>query len=105
MIELGGLPASQRIVDGLSDLEAGKISVGALMVAIASRRLTDLGLSIPPYEQLPRDPELALYELLCARSQDPFFAYRAVLGELDSFVSSLEARHTRKTTRTTFASS
>ena len=91
MIDLEGLPASRRISRGLGDLEEGAITVEALMVAVASRRLTDLGLSIPPYEDLPRDPELALYELLCANSQDPFFAYRALLDELDSFVSSLEA--------------
>lgn len=91
MTEIEGLPASRRISRGLRDLKEGEITVDALVVAIASRRLTDLGLSIPPRKELPRDPQLALYELLCAHSQDPFFAYRAVLDELDSFVSSLEA--------------
>jgi len=91
MTELEGLPASRRISRGLRDLKEGAVTVDALVVAVASRRLTDLGLPIPPREELPRDPELALYELLCAHSQDPFFAYRAVLAELDSFVSSLEA--------------
>ena len=91
MTDLDGLPASQRISRGLRDLEEGEVTVDALVVAIASRRLIDLGLSISPREELPRDPELALYELLCARREDPFFAYRAVLDELDSFISSLEA--------------
>jgi hypothetical protein len=91
MTDLDGLPASQRISRGLRDLKEGEVTVDALVVAIASRRLGGLGLPIPPREELPRDPELALYELLCARLEDPFFAYRAVLDELDSFVSSLEA--------------
>jgi len=87
MTDLDGLPASQRISRGLE----GQVTADALVVAIASRRLADLGLPIPPREELPRDPELALYELLCDRQEDPFFAYRAVLDELDSFVSSFEA--------------
>ncbi|NHZ73496.1 MAG: hypothetical protein GWP16_03390 [Nitrospirae bacterium] len=91
MTDLEGLPASQRISRGLRDLEEGEVTVDALVVAIASHRLAGLGLPVPPREELPRDPELALYELLCARREDPFFAYRAVLDELDSFVSSLEA--------------
>ncbi len=91
MNELDGLPANQRISRGLRDLEKGEITADALLVTVASRRLADLGLPIPPREELPRDPELALYDLLCAHSQDPFFAYRAVLDELDSFVSCLEA--------------
>ena len=91
MAELEGLPASRRIFRGLRDLEEGEVTVDALVVAVAAHRLTDLGLPIPPRAELPRDPELALYELLCAHSQDPFFAYRAVLDELDSFVSNLEA--------------
>jgi hypothetical protein len=91
MTDLDGLPASQRISRGLRDLEEGEVTVDALVVAIASRRLTGLGLPIPPREELPRDPELALYELLCASLEDPFFSYRAILDELDSFVSSLEA--------------
>ncbi len=91
MTDLDGLPASERISRGLRDLEEGEVTVDALVVAIASRRLTGLGLPIPPREELPRDPELALYEILCARLEDPFFAYRAVLDELDSFISSLQA--------------
>jgi len=91
MTELEGLPAGDAIARGLRDLEEEKISVDALLVVVASRRLTDLGLSMPPGVDLPREPELALYEILCAQSEDPFFAYKAALGELDSFVSSLEA--------------
>lgn len=92
MTDLEGLPASETIARGLSDLQEGALTVDALLVAVAARRLADLGLPMPPSADLPKDPELALYDLLCGQSDDPFFAYRARLDELDSFVSSLEAR-------------
>lgn len=92
MTELDGLPGSRRFLRGIRDLTSGKSSVEALLVAVASRRLAELGLPLPAAEDLPREPELLLYELLCSQSQDPFFAYGALLGELDSFISSLEAR-------------
>ena len=92
MVDLAGLPAGTRVSSGLRDLKAGELTIDALMVTVASRRLEYLGLPIPPRELLPSEPELALYELLCTRSEDAFNAYRAILGELDSFISILEAR-------------
>ncbi len=92
MTELDGLPGSASVLRGIRDLSSGKSSVEALVVAVASRRLRELGLPLPAAEDLPREPELLLYELLCSQSQDPFFAYCALLSELDSFVSCLEAR-------------
>lgn len=90
--ELAGLPAADRVARGLEDLARGELTVHALLLAVASTRLTDLGIPLPRLDSLPRDPELALYELLCSRSEDPYSAYRAALDELDSFLSSLEAR-------------
>lgn len=92
MTELDGLPGSQQFLCGIRDLTSGELSAEALLVAIAARRLTELGLPLPAAKHLPREPELRLYELLCSQSQDPFFAYGALLGELDSFLSCLEAR-------------
>jgi len=92
MTELRGLPAADRIANGLRDLAAGARSADALLVAIASRRLTELGLDVSSKAGLPDEPELALYDLLCGSSDDPFYAYGAALRELDSFVSALEAR-------------
>lgn len=92
MTDLEGLPAAERVDRGLRDLAAGAITVDSLLLAVASRRLADLGLAIPANEELPRDPELALYARLCSLAEDPYFAYRAALDELDSFVLSLEAR-------------
>ncbi len=92
MNDLDGLPGNQRFLRGIRDLTSGKRSVEALLVAVASRRLTELGLPLPATKDLPREPELLLYELLCSQSEDPYFEYGALLGELDSFVSCLAAR-------------
>lgn len=91
MTELDGLPAADRISNGLRDLAAGVRSADALLVAIASRRLTELGLDVRSKVGLTDEPELALYDLLCDSADDPFYAYGAALRDLDSFVSALEA--------------
>lgn len=92
MPELTGLPAADRIERGLRALARGERSADALLVAIAAGRLRELGFDLPDRARLPRDPELALYRTLGSTSEDPFFAYRAALAELDSFLSCCERR-------------
>lgn len=92
MVDLEGLPAAERIARGLLEAGEGRATVDALLVAIASRRLDDLGLPVPNAETLSPDAELALYALLGQVADDPYAAYNAALDELDSFLSSLEAR-------------
>jgi hypothetical protein len=89
---LEGLPAAERIQRGLRDAAANQMTVDALLVTIASRRLRDLGLPVEVHGSPVVEPELALYELLGSLSADPYYAYRAALAELDSFIASLEAR-------------
>ena len=91
MIDLAEFPSGERVAKGIRDLGEPEVTVEALLVAIASRRLGELGLPIPSQDVLPRDPELALYDLLCSLEVDPFFSYRALLDGLDSFVSSFES--------------
>ena len=92
MVDLEGLPGAERIVRGLREAGEGRPTADALLVAIASQRLDDLGLEVQNAETLGRDAELALYALLGEVADDPYSAYNAVLAELDSFLSSLEAR-------------
>ena len=92
MPDLDGLPGSERIARGLREAGEGRTTVDSVLVSIASRRLADLGLTVPSAARPSRDAELVLYELLAARSADPYYAYRAAVAELDSFLSSLEAR-------------
>ena len=92
MPDLEGLPGAERIARGLLEAGEGRATVDALLVAIASRRLDDLGLPVPNAGALGPDAELALYALLGEVTDDPYNAYNAALADLDSFLSSLEAR-------------
>jgi hypothetical protein len=61
-MELNELPGSELILLGLEDLRQGRNNtVGSLLIAIASIRLTEAGLDIPK-ESLATEPELALYD-------------------------------------------
>jgi len=104
MAELASLPAADRIERGLRALARGEWSADALLVAIAASRLRGLDFDLPDQSRLPRDPELALYRMLGSTSEDPFFAYRAALAELDSFLACCErlteGRRTRAEQRT-----
>jgi len=96
MIDLEGLPGADRIAGGLRDLRAGRLSTNALLVAVAARRLRDLGLPVPDAAALPGEPDLALYESLRGHpSGDPYYRYNALRRELDSFISCLETRCSR----------
>jgi hypothetical protein len=55
------------IAEGLADLEAGRITDGALLVSIGAPRLRILGY---PVEQPLADPERRLYELLAEANPD-----------------------------------
>lgn len=92
MPDLAQLPAADRIERGLRALARGEESADALLVAIAASRLREIGFELPDRTHLPRDPELALYRALGSTSEDPFFAYRAALAELDSFLAGCERR-------------
>jgi hypothetical protein len=69
----GSLPGEALVAAGLADLDRGRETVEAMLVALAATRLRDAGLPVAPPSRLPRDPERRLYELLQAR--DPRTAY------------------------------
>jgi hypothetical protein len=78
------------ILPGLDDLHNGKThTVGALLVAIASIRLTAAGLDIPK-DRLALEPELALYARLQEERDDAYPYYNALLDSLNSFCNALE---------------
>lgn len=89
---LDGLPAAERVLAGIADLDAGVRSADALLVAVAAERLREAGLAVPRQDRLPREPELELYAALARTGTDPYYAYRAALAELDSFIAALERR-------------
>lgn len=89
-MNLKELPGSEIILPGLSDLHRGESkTIGALLVAIASTRLTEAGLDIPK-EYLASEPELTLYAHLQDQREDAYLYYNALLGRLNSFCNALE---------------
>ena len=97
MTDLTGLPGAARHERGIRDLQAGRLSTDALLVAVAAGRLRELGLSVPEDSALPNEPDLALYESLRGHpTGDPYFRYNALRRELDSFISCLEIRRNRR---------
>ena len=92
-MNLNELPGAELILPGLDDLHNGKSNtVEALLVAIASTRLTDAGLDVPK-DRLAPEPELTLYARLQHERDDAYPYYNALLNSLNSFCSALELSH------------
>ena len=78
------------ILPGLEDLHDGESDmVGALLISIASTRLTQAGLKFPKSHLMP-EPELRLYDRLQQERDDPYPYYNALLSSLNSFCNALE---------------
>jgi hypothetical protein len=91
-MKLNELPRSELILPGLEDLHQGKSrTIGSLLIAIASIRLTEAGLDIPK-EPLASEPELALYAHLQNERDDAYYHYNALLNSLNSFCAALELK-------------
>lgn len=91
MASFTGLPGAENVERGVRDLNAGRRTVEALLVAAAATRLRGLGLPISAAAVVPEEPERALYALLGAEP-DPYYRYNALRRELDSFLAALESR-------------
>ena len=82
-----GLPGSDLIDAGLTDLSAGRESVEALLVAIGAPRLAQLGIATPPG---PDQPEHRLYALLAREDAESAHSrYNALIRRLVSFERAL----------------
>jgi hypothetical protein len=92
IMELNELPGSELILPGLEDLSQGRNNtIGALLISIASIRLTKAGLEIPKMP-LAAEPELALYDYLKGDREDAYSYYNALLNSLNSFCNALEQK-------------
>ncbi|MEO0853792.1 MAG: hypothetical protein AAFY15_09865 [Cyanobacteria bacterium J06648_11] len=90
-MDLNALPGADSILPGLDDLRDGRTdTVGALLIAIASTRLTNAGLEIPSCHLVP-EPELTLYNSLLDKREDAYPYYNALLDSLSSFCNALES--------------
>ena len=81
-------PGADLVEKGVRDLHAGAESPEALLVSIAARRLSALGLDVP--RTLP-DPEIRLYELLAREDEDSAHGrYNALVRRLVSYERAAE---------------
>jgi hypothetical protein len=91
---LAHLPGNEYLAEGLADLEHCRETLPALLLTIASERLAEAGLKIPP-KRWP-EPELRLYRLLRqSHGDDAHGQYNAHLRRLDSLCRALEASSRR----------
>ena len=100
-MNLNQLPGAETILPGLNDLHNGESNtIGALLIAIASTRLTEAGLDIAK-NHLPPEPELTLYALLQDEREDAYVYYNALLNQLNSFCNALELSYKYKPSKFT----
>jgi hypothetical protein len=78
------LPGEDLIETGLHDLNEGRETAAALLVAIGSPRLRRLGFNLP--DHLPPNPEHRLYDLLASSNPNSAHSrYNSLLRKLVSF--------------------
>ena len=95
-MNLNQLPGAETILPGLNDLHNGESNtIGALLIAIASTRLSQAGLDIPK-DHLAPEPELTLYANLQDKQEDAYIYYNALLNQLNSFCNALELSYKYK---------
>ena len=88
-MDLRRLPGGELIVEGLADLQAGRVTTASLLVAIGAGRMRRAGLEVPAREIA--DAEIRLYELLAAEDSDSAHSrYNALIRRLVSFERALE---------------
>lgn len=91
-MDLDELPGSELILPGIADLRNGQTrTIGALLIEIASPRLSWAGLVIPEHKPV-EEPELTLYSLLEEERNDAYAYYNALLGSLNSFCNALDLK-------------
>jgi hypothetical protein len=89
-----GMPGRELIVAGLDDLNAGRETVEAMLVATGAPRLRACGIPVPGGDQL--DSGLRMYRLLGERdAAGAYGTYNALRRRLGSFLVSLE-QHARR---------
>jgi hypothetical protein len=92
--EFDGAPGADLVAAGLKDLAAGRETVAALLVSMASTRLRSIGIDVPASGM--SQPSHRLYDLLA--EDDPRTAhsrYNALTRRLVSFARAAEHARAR----------
>ena len=88
-MDFASLPGSELILEGVLDLERGRTTPAALLVAIGAKRLRRAGLDVP--DVVIANPEHELYELLAREAPDSAHSrYNALVRQLVSFERAAE---------------
>ena len=85
------LPGAEIVIVGLADLAAGRDTASSDAVSMASARLRDAGIEVPPQAGHPRPASHRLYEKLA--DEDPRNAhsrYNAIVRRVVSFAQAAE---------------
>ncbi len=93
--DLTGLPGSEIVIPGLADLGAGRDSVEASAVAMASRRLRAAGLDVPDGGGDEPAAHRLYLGIAAAGGGDPHSRYNAVVRRIVSFSRALEHARSR----------
>lgn len=93
---LRGLPGESLLVAGLADVQAGRVTIPACLVAMVQTRLQRAGLLPANPAPIPADPELTLYALLRRQGGDAYSRYNALVRELSSALQALDHRLRRE---------
>lgn len=95
--EFAQLPGGDLVIEGLRDLRDGKCSDSALLVLIASPRLSRLGIDIPELPGVALPHEHRLFERLEDRcGADAHSQYNALTRRIVSFAHALERIQSQK---------
>jgi hypothetical protein len=91
-----GLPGESLLREGLADFQAGRCTVPACLVRMATPRLERTGLLPCTNTRLIPEPELQMYRLLRGQGGDAYSRYNALLRELVSFEQALDRRQRQR---------
>src|SRR5690242_6327310 len=84
-------PGGDLVAKGLADLDGGMLTEEALLVLVASTRLTGLGFTIRIPDGVPRPYEHALYEAIIKRlPRAAYSAYNALIRKVVSFAQAYD---------------
>ncbi len=89
---LAGLPGETLVRQGLADFTAGRCTIPACLVTMASPRLRSAGWLPPADDRRIPEPELQLYRLLRQQGGDAYSRYNALVRELVSFEQAFDRR-------------
>jgi hypothetical protein len=92
---IAGLPGEALVRQGLADFQAGRCTIPACLVAMASPRLGRAGLLPSTDARRMPEPELQLYRALRQQGGDAYSRYNALVRELVSFEQALDRRQRR----------